>query len=146
MNPPTRSFRKGFQSHSLKARKITTFWDVLFECHFLASLLTWPFISLIIGSMSGQCVLKMDHFCPWVGNTIGFRNYKFFLLFLFYTVITCWMGFFVSLGPSIGYMNSLEITGAQINHIVSAFVSAMFAVVLSIFLGQHSTSCRIATH
>lgn len=30
------------------------------------------------------CVLKMDHYCPWVYNAVGYRNHKMFLLFLFY--------------------------------------------------------------
>jgi len=29
----------------------------------------------------------MDHFCPWVGNTIGFHNRKMFLLILLYTAL-----------------------------------------------------------
>jgi len=34
--------------------------------------------------MLGRCVLKMDHFCPWLNNCIGFFNHKFFVLFIFY--------------------------------------------------------------
>jgi len=39
--------------------------------------------------MLGRCVLKMDHFCPWLNNCIGFYNHKYFYLFIFYMAVIC---------------------------------------------------------
>jgi len=37
----------------------------------------------------GRGVLRMDHHCVWMGNTIGFANHKFFFLFLAYVNAAC---------------------------------------------------------
>jgi palmitoyltransferase len=39
-------------------------------------------------SVTKRLTLNMDHFCPWVLNTVGYYNRKFFILFLGYTVLT----------------------------------------------------------
>jgi len=94
-------------------------------------------------SVCGECVLKMDHHCPWVNNCVCFTNYKFFILFLGYSLIYC---IYVSL-TSVQYFIEFwkgDLEGMGKFHILFLFfVALMFAVSLVSLFGYH---CYLVIH
>ncbi|KAG2432570.1 hypothetical protein HXX76_008914 [Chlamydomonas incerta] len=88
-------------------------------------------------SVTGRCVLKMDHWCIWVVNCVGLMNYKFFLLFIFYAALGCGLAVLLLLGSIIAFFNNkLKGPTAPLVFVVS-LTSFAFALSLAGFLAMH---------
>ncbi|XP_015114303.1 palmitoyltransferase ZDHHC15B isoform X2 [Diachasma alloeum] len=94
-------------------------------------------------SVCRQCVLKMDHHCPWVNNCVAYHNYKFFMLFLMYALLYCVFIAATSLQYFIHFWKG-ELDGTGKFHLLFLFfVSLMFAVSLNSLFFYH---CYLILH
>eukprot|EP00940_MAST-03C_sp_MAST-3C-sp2_P002803 g2803.t1 len=94
------------------------------------------------GKEEGKCILKMDHYCPWLNNTLGHNNLKYFFLTLAYgnaTLLT-WLIF---MWPRFRKcFEELESLKRDFAVLFAFFLASLLSIVLNWFFMFH---CRLAS-
>lgn len=88
-------------------------------------------------SSSGKCILRMDHYCPWFTACIGFRNQKFFIQFLWYSVLYCIVNCVATSLTLWKFLKAelFNVEDLSINLVLLFVISLAFGVALAMFTG-----------
>eukprot|EP00887_Chlorella_sp_A99_P001586 scaffold8.g1586.t1 len=82
-------------------------------------------------SMTGRCVLKLDHYCVWVLNCVGLLNYKAFVLFLCYACLGCIASAALLVRPCMRFFRTRD---PPLADLLLAFVAEVFSTAFSLAL------------
>jgi hypothetical protein len=83
------------------------------------------------------CILKMDHHCPWIYNCVGFRNHKFFILLILYSVLDTHFIVWTMSTTVVSSLADCDTLGLVFVILFAETLAALFAFLTTIFFGFH---------
>jgi hypothetical protein len=85
----------------------------------------------------GECVLEMDHHCPWVANCVGAGNRKYFILLLLYASLSLAV-FLAWMAPNfVQALQSVADLRRQFVYLFAYFLAALLWLLLTGFFLFH---------
>jgi len=104
-------------------------------------------------SMRDKCVARYDHYCPWMGNTIGKRNHRDFVVFLILESLAMLIAFAVAVvrlneeSPTERFISSAGIVLFAFFDVVTLIPVLMLTVSQLVQVGQNITTNELSnTH
>jgi hypothetical protein len=83
-------------------------------------------------SVTKKQILNMDHFCPWMFRAVGYRNYRYFWLFLFWVWLGCIYCIAMTLLPFLSMTKRRSILGISVPRRSRSTVSFIFIICSSV--------------
>ncbi|CAM9124158.1 unnamed protein product [Laminaria digitata] len=92
-----------------------------------------------------QCIVNMDHHCPWMNNCVGYLNYRYFVLFLLYMFVGCVYAVLISAPHFLAMANNTgrhrkptaSETKAQSAVMLTFVLALSVGIAISVLLGWH---------
>ncbi|GAB2223466.1 hypothetical protein Droror1_Dr00017607 [Drosera rotundifolia] len=84
-----------------------------------------------------RCILKMDHHCTWINNCVGYRNYKPFVLLVFYGALCSMYSTIIFVGSAIHKDWSSQTISIQIYYVICGVAVVGLWITLITLLGWH---------
>lgn len=91
-------------------------------------------------SVTGRCVVNLDHYCPWTNNAVGVFNHKCFILFIVYSFLSCCCSglgcyiWFATCNTSKFHTNAVSTVGKYIAHTIFSIGNVAVCIVSQLLM------------